>query len=128
MRRIRLLALPLASLVLVGCQVVGVPTSATEICAASARDYAGTLVGSFTTTVGAIRRLEGLVEPARWPGIGPDRPAVLCFIDAETAKGPPPGPNGEIRDPFDRVVIGIVDEEDEMVTAGYRDQLPVQAP
>ena len=128
MKRIRLLALPLASLTLVACQIVGLPTSATETCAASARDYAGAVVGSFTTTVGAIRLLDGLVEPERWPGIAPERPAVLCFIDAEIAKGPPPGPNGEIRDPFDRIVVGIVDGEGEMVTAGYRDQLPVQAP
>lgn len=128
MRRIRLLALPLASLTLVACQVVGLPTSATETCAPSARDYAGTVVGSFNTTVGAIRRLDGLAEPARWPGIAPDRPAVLCFIDAEIAKGPPPGPKGEIRDPFDRIVIGVVDGKGEMIMAGYRDQLPVKAP
>lgn len=78
MKRIRLLALPLASLTLVACQIVGLPTSATETCAASARDYAGAVVGSFTTTVGAIRLLDGLVEPERWPGIAPERPAVLC--------------------------------------------------
>lgn len=128
MRRIRLLALPLASLTLVACQVVGLPTSAAETCAPSAHDYAGTVVGSFNTTVGAIRSLDGLAEPARWPDIAPDGPAVLCFIDAEIAKGPPPGPNGEIRDPFDRIVIGVVDGKGEMIMAGYRDQLPVKAP
>jgi hypothetical protein len=108
---------------------LGLPTSASEACARAARDYAGTVVGAFNTTVRAIRALEPLpAEPARWPNLAADHPAVLCYIDAEIAKGPPPGPNGEVRDPFNRVVIGVVEGKGEMVMAGYRDQLPVIAP
>jgi hypothetical protein len=133
MRQFRLLALPLAlplaSLTLAACGMFGLPTSAAETCAPSAREYSGTVVGAFITTVGAIRALEPRpAEPARWPDLAPDQPAVLCYVDAQIAKGPPPGPNGEIRDPFDRVVIGVVDGKGEMVMAGYRDQLPVIAP
>lgn len=126
---IRLLALPLVSVVLVACGILGLPTSATETCARSTSDYAGTVVGAFNTTVRAIRALEPLpAVPARWPNLAADHPAVLCYIDAQIAKGPPPGPNGEVRDPFDRVVIGVVDAKGELVMAGYRDYLPVIAP
>lgn len=129
MRWIRLLALPLASLALAACEILGGPASFAAECAGPARSYAGIVVGSFNTTVGAIRGLEPIpVEPARWPDLAPDHQAVLCYIDSEIAKGPPPGPNGEIRDPFDRVVIGIVDGQTEMISAGYRDRLPVSAP
>ncbi|MDQ2964328.1 MAG: hypothetical protein M3R57_00545 [Chloroflexota bacterium] len=129
MRQFWLLALPLAPLTLAACGILGLSTSATEACAPSAREYSGTVVGAFSTTVGAIRALESRpAEPSRWPDLAPDQPAVLCYIDAQIAKGPPPGPSGEIRDPFDRVVIGVVDGKGEMVMAGYGDELPVVAP
>lgn len=125
MRPLSLPALTLAFVSLAAC----LAPSAAYTCEVSAREYAGTVVGAFNTTVGAIRALEPLpAEPARWPNLAPDRPAVLCYIDAQIAKGPPPGPNGEIREPFDRVVIGVVDGKAELVMAGYRDQLPALAP
>jgi hypothetical protein len=68
------------------------------------------------------------VEPQRWPEAPAAYPAVLCYINGEIKKGPPPGPNGEIRAPFDRVVIAVVDGESTIIMAGYRDRLPVQAP
>jgi hypothetical protein len=114
-------------LIAVACGIRDVPSSA-QACAGPARDYAGDVVGSFDTTVGAIRRLDGVAGPARWPGTAPDHPAVLCYIDAQIAKGPPPGPNGEIREPFDRVVVGVVEGKSEVIVAGYRDRLPVDAP
>jgi hypothetical protein len=120
-------ALPLAVLTLAACAASSSSSSASA-CAASARVYAGVVVGSFDTTVAAIRRLDGQVEPPRWPGMPADRPAVLCYIDAQIPKGPPPGPNGEVREPFDRVLVGILDGESEMIAAGYRDRLPVEAP
>jgi hypothetical protein len=44
-------------------------------------DYAGTVVGTFNTTVGAIRALEPLpAEPARWSDLAPEHPAVLCGV------------------------------------------------
>lgn len=85
--------------------------------------------GRFHTTVGAIRRLEPLpAQPARWPDLESGHQAVLCYIDAQIAKGPPPALNGPPAEPFDRVVIGMVDGTAELIMAGYRDRLPVRAP
>lgn len=132
MRRIALLALPLASLALGGCDIItarsplGASTLAGEACAGPARDYSGSVVGSFITTVGAIRALESRpAVPARWPDLPPDHTAMLCYIDGQIAKAPPAGQDGEVPEPFDRIVVGVVDSDSEMILAGYRDQPPV---
>ncbi len=108
------------------CQVV---TPAGGLCAGAARDYSGTVVASFNTTIGAIRALEPRAgNPQLWPELAPDHPAVLCYIDGEIAKAPPPGSDGEISRPFDRAAVAIVDGDRQLIIAGYRDQLPVRAP
>ena len=122
--RLRSWVLPLVSLVVLGCGDSS-PSSAAAACANAARDYAGTSVGSFATTVGAIRQLSPAAGSQLWPSFAPATSAVLCYIDAAIAKGPPPGPEGSIRDPFDRVVVGLVDGQSKMILAGYRSQLPV---
>ena len=121
------LAMLLVGLTATACEVFGLP--AAEICAGPARAYSGTLVGSFNTTVGAIRALEPRTRvPQRWPDLAPDHPAVLCYIDGEIGKGPPVGPNDEVPQAFNRAVVAIVDGDSELVVAGYQDQLPVRAP
>jgi len=97
---------------------------AAELCAAPARGYGGTLVGSFNTTVGAVRSLQPRAGvPELWPGLGADHPAVLCYIDAQIPKGgPEPAP------PFDRAVVAIVDGASQMIMAGYKDRIPIEAP
>lgn len=128
MRRQHLALFLLLSLSVGACEVLGLPPPA-ESCAGPARDYAGTVVGAFNTTVAAIRALEPRqAVPQRWPDLAADHPAVLCYIDGEVAKAPPPGPDGEVRPPFDRAVVAIVDGQSELIIAGYRDQLPVRAP
>jgi hypothetical protein len=118
--------LPLPGLIVVACGMLG---SAAEGCAAAARGYSGTVVGAFDTSVGAIRGLAPRAgEPSRWPRLADDHPAVLCYIDAVIAKAPPPPPDGPPPEPYDRVVVGIVDGNGEMIIAGYREQLPVRAP
>lgn len=126
--RARFLTLAIvAMLIAAGCDVFGL--AAGNPCAAVAADYSGTVVGTFGTTVGAIRSLAPLPQdPIRWPALAADHPAILCYIDGMIPKAPPPGPNGEIRDPFDRLVIAIVDEEAELIMAGYQDNLPARAP
>lgn len=120
------LLLGLLGVILVACGMTG---AAAEGCAAPARVYGGTVVGSFNTNVGALRGLEPRSgPPARWPGLADDHPAILCFIDAQIPKAPPPPPNGPPPEPYDRVVVGIVDGTAEMIMAGYRDRLPVKAP
>jgi hypothetical protein len=103
--------------------------AAAGTCAVAARGYAGTVVGSFDTTVGAIRGLNPHpASPALWPDLPPDHAAVLCYIDGQVAMAPPPPASGPLPEPFDRVVMGVVDGTPVMIMAGYRDALPVKAP
>jgi hypothetical protein len=55
---------------------------------------------------------------------------VVCWIDAAIAKSPPLGPGGETPRSFDRAVVGIRADNGavEMIKAGYRDSLRVEAP
>jgi hypothetical protein len=110
-------------------QALGPRTSAADACAVAAGGYAGAVVGSFETTVGAIRGFDPHpANPALWPDISPDHPAVLCYIDGQIAMAPPPPASGPLPESFDRVVIGVVDGAPVTVMAGYRDGLPVKAP
>ena len=128
MTRAALMVALLVSQLSAACDNFGPPTPAEEACTAPAHDYNGSVVGAFQTTVGAMRNLERGMDPPRWPELTPDYPAVLCFIDADIAKGPPPGPGGSIAPSFDRLLVGVVDGAAEVLIAGYRDQLPVRAP
>jgi hypothetical protein len=129
MRRIAIIAVLLASITQAACASDPSTASPAQVCSATARDYSGTVVGAFDTTVGAIRGLDqGQVDPPRWPDVSPEHSAVLCYIDAQIAKAPPPGPNGEVSRPFDRAIVSVVDGKSEMIMAGYRDQLPVPSP
>lgn len=118
-------------LALTGCGFL--PPTAADRCAQAAIAYSGAedpvVVGSFDTTVGAIRNLEPLdVQPQRWPDRQPSYPATLCYIDAAIPMAPPPPLNGPPAKPFNRVLVAIVDGQSEMIVAGYREQLPVKAP
>jgi hypothetical protein len=55
---------------------------------------------------------------------------VICWIDTPIAKSPPPGPGRKTRRSFDRAVVGIRADDGavELIKAGYRDLLPVEAP
>jgi hypothetical protein len=55
---------------------------------------------------------------------------VVCWIDVPIAKSPPPGPDRETRRSFDRAVVGVRADDGavELIRAGYRDSLPVEAP
>ena len=68
------------------------------------------------------------MQPPLWPGHPATDPTVLCYVDAEIPKAPPPGQNGEARPNFNRVVIGVIDGAGIMFMAGYRDRLPIEAP
>jgi hypothetical protein len=108
-------------LILVACGPFG---PAAELCATPTREYGGTLVGSFDTTVGAVRSLQPRGgAPGLWPDLADDHPAVLCYIDAQIPKSGP-----ESAEPYDRAVVAIVDGASQLVIAGYRDRLPVEAP
>jgi hypothetical protein len=108
-----------------------VPSSAAEVFAATAlqlgADYR--VVGSFATTVGASRALQAFpVSPAPWPTLSAGHAAVLCYIDGQIPKGPPPDANGSVPPSFDRGIYAVVDGVSSLVEAGYRDHLPIIAP
>jgi hypothetical protein len=117
-------------MILAGCEVFGLATQPPAgLCAEAARDYSGTVVGAFSTTVGSIESLEPRQsEPMRWSNLPLDHPAVLCYIDGEIAKAPPIGASGDVTKPYDRAAVAIVDGKAELIVASYRDQLPVHAP
>jgi hypothetical protein len=121
-----------AALAVTGCVATTVQSAAPigDPCAASAAAYNGVVAGSFVTTVGAIRRLDEpqQIEPQRWPGLPDNHPAVLCYIDGQIPKGPPPQISGTIPPSFDRAVIVVVDGQSDLIMAGYRDNLPIVAP
>jgi hypothetical protein len=125
------LALLLVSVVLSSC---GEPeTKATGIvapaaCVAMAQDDRGTVVAAFLSTVGAIRRLPAVRDNPQLSRYDSDQPATVCYIDGDIPKGPPPGPSGTIPPSFDRAVLVIVDQDSIFVAAGYRENLPIQAP
>ena len=110
---------------------VASPSTAAEVCGAVALENGldFRVVGSFATTVGAIRaRITTPVSPAPWPSLSAGHAAVLCYIDGPIPKGPPPDANGSVPPSYDRGVWVVIDGESGPFQAGYRDHLPVVAP
>jgi hypothetical protein len=129
MARFRFFAVVLPVLLLIACQSVGASVAAWEACSRAAGEYNGSVAGSYATTVGYIRRLGLSGEPARWPDLAPDHPAVLCYVDGQIAKGPPSPRDGQTAAAsFDRAAVAVVDGHVELIIAGYRSNLPVRAP
>ena len=96
-------------------------------CAEQAADYGPdfSVAGAFTTTVGRIRTL--------YPTAGQQIPetgetVVLCYLDGELPKGPPPDDGGEIPPSFDRAVVAVVNETAIPLVLGYQDDIPVTDP
>lgn len=110
-------------LALAACGLLGGMDSA-AVCAEQAREHGPDLrvVGSFATTVSEVRGLTPGAAPARWPELADELPAVVCYLDGPVPKAPPGG------EPYDRAVVAVAGEYAELIIAGYRDQLPVEAP
>jgi hypothetical protein len=110
-------------LALAGCGQLG-GTDPAAVCAEQARENGPDfrVVGSFATTVSKVRGLTPGAAPARWPELVDEAPAVVCYLDGSVPKAPPGG------EPYDRAVIAVAGEHAELIIAGYRDQLPVEAP
>lgn len=108
---------------LTGCGVVEV-MDPVAICRDQAREEgpAVQVSGAFATTVGGVRDLTPGVGRGRWPDLADGSAAVVCYLDGAVAKSPPG------RKPFDRAVIAVAGEHAEQIIAGYRDQMPVEAP
>jgi hypothetical protein len=101
------------------------PTSAAQdACRVIALAYSGTVAGAFSTTVGALRRFDNAdADQQRWPNVGEERSAVMCFIDGDIRKALGGGDNA-----FNRAVVGVVDGRGEIIRAGFQDRLPVRPP
>jgi hypothetical protein len=135
-RRVRLghvLAVLLASAFLAAC--AGSGSTATGFtppaaCVTTAREDGGTVAAAFPSTVGAIRRLPIVNNNPQLSGFAADEPATVCYVDGQIAKGPPPPDDATATIPpsFDRAVLVVVGHAAIFIAAGYRQNLPVQAP
>jgi len=126
------------ALVFGGCATVGSVASdsptktsppTTDACASAAVAYTGRVAGSFVTTIGAIRAMAlNVHDPNHWSGLAADHAAVLCYIDGQISKAPPPPAFGTVPPSFDRVVAVVIDGQPDLIAAGYRDNVPLVAP
>lgn len=103
-------------------------STAPAACSAVAQDDRGTVSAAFTSTVGAILRLPVVASNPQLDGYSSDQAATICYIDGQIPQGPPPGTSGTIPPSFDRAIVVIVGHDTIMVVAGYRQDLPIQAP
>jgi hypothetical protein len=53
---------------------------------------------------------------------------ILCYLDGELPKGPPPNDGGEIPPSYDRAVVAVVSETAVSLVLGYQDDISVIDP
>ena len=114
----------LAALVVTGCAPLPAPEPV-AVCREQARVYGEDfrVAGSFATTVGRLRSISPMEpEPELWPELSNDAPAVACYLDGSVPGAPPGG------DPYDRALVGVSGEHADLILAGYREELTVEAP
>jgi hypothetical protein len=101
-----------------------------QTCAEQAADYGPdfTVAGAFATTAGRIRALYPTAAEQIPEAGQPDGEAVvLCYLDGELPKGPPPDDGGEVPPTFDRAVVAVVNEISVPLVLG-QDDIPVTDP
>ncbi len=128
LRRPLALILPVVLVAVVGGALIGMRSTAPTACSAIAQDDHGTVSAAFTSTVGAVQKLPAVANNPQLDGYSSDQAATVCYIDGQIPKGPPPGTTGTIPSSFDRAVVVIVGSDTIFVSAGYSQDLPIQAP
>lgn len=100
-------------------------------CTEQATDYGPgfSVAGAFATTAGRVRSLYPTANQLIPEGVEPDgETVILCYLDGELPKGPPPIGGGEIEPNFDRAVVAVVNETATPLLMGYRDDIAVRDP
>ena len=82
----------------------------------------------FPSTIGAIRALPAVSGNPQLARYSADQSATVCYIDGQIPKDPPPPMSGTIPPSFDRAVVVVVDQNAIFVSAGYRQNLPIESP
>jgi hypothetical protein len=107
------------------------PAAAERLCTTAADRYNGRVVAAFAMTVDDVRAVMPTALPGGednypegWESLSGDVAAAKCYIDAEIAKAPPPGPEGASEPSFDRAVLfAAIGVDAAFYAAGYRDNL-----
>jgi hypothetical protein len=128
LRRPLALILPVVLVAAVGGAFMAMRSTTPTACSAVAQDDHGTVSAAFTSTIGAIQKLPAVAGNSQLNGYSSDQSATVCYIDGQIPKGPPPGTSGTIPPSFDRAVVVVVGQDTIFVSAGYSQNLPIQAP
>lgn len=117
--------------------------SAEQACAQAAAVWGGQVAAAFDVTVQDVRdhmrdphgagddpaapRPVGFSYPAGWDQKEPTDAAAVCYLDGPIPKGPPPALDGTVAPSFDRrLVMAAAGVESFMVSAGYKDAMPLE--
>jgi hypothetical protein len=117
-------ALAGAMALVASCQSTAVP-SPPVACVTAAQNYNGQVVGFTVTTLRVVRGYTVVGDDPALAGVSPDEPAYMCYIDGQIGMAPPPQPNATPSPPFDRAIVIAGGGTNDLVTAGYREDMPL---
>jgi hypothetical protein len=124
--------LMIMGLVVMACSTLPVSSSATaappDACTQVATDDQGNVVAFFSAPLDAIKRLPAVNSNPQLAGFPDDASAIVCYVDGDVPKGPPPRPSGSIPPSFDRDVLVVVGDSAFQVAPGYKAALPIESP
>ena len=98
-------------------------------CGAAAAQWGSgiTIVGVFASTAGRIREAVSSSGGVIPQPVSDDAPAVLCYLDGEFPKAPPP--DGPVVHPnYDRAMVVVVGDFVGVLQLGYKATLEIRDP